>query len=310
MKGQRPTSLISRLRRFWDNVATADAMAPPTSRPVPPNVSQMEAYADLCRRAGVNRLYLLMTFDCDTDEDIAAAADVNRHLASREIKAGYAVPGVQMIRGAEAWRRLADSGAEFLNHGFQSHAEWRDGQYRSITFYDKMDREDVREDIRRGHSVVTEVIGQSPIGFRAPHFGCFQGPEQLGFLYDTLKPLGYRYASTTIPAMALDRGPLVDMGGIVEIPTMGSYRYPPTILDSWTYLVDRIDYRLGEEYHELFAETVETMIDKGMPGILTYYADPSHVVDQRPFKSAIDLVSRHRIPTLHGRDALTLFRPL
>ena len=91
---------------------------------------------------------------------------------------------------------------------------------------------------------------------------------------------------------------------------MGSYRNPTTLLDSWTYLTDRVNYALGDEYYELFAETVERMTNEAMPGILTYYADPSHVAGQKPFERALDVVVRHQLPTLHGRDAARQFRAL
>jgi peptidoglycan/xylan/chitin deacetylase (PgdA/CDA1 family) len=274
----------------------------------PENVCQLRRYAEHCRKAGVDRLYLLLTFDCDTDEDIAAAEALDRDLRRRGIKAGYAVPGMQLQKGATIWRRLAEAGAEFLNHGYRPHAEWRDGRYWSITFYNQMSQDEVATDVIRGHAAVIEATGETPLGFRAPHFGSFQEPAQLDLLYRTVKPLGYRYCSTTIPAVALARGPLVAMDGIVEIPTMGSYRYPPTILDSWTYLTDRVRYSLGEEYFELFAETIGTMTAMNLPGILTYYADPSHVAGQAPFEKALDLVVKMKIPTLQGRDALRLFQ--
>lgn len=282
----------------------------PQAPPVPENIAQLNKYASLCRQAGVNELYLFLTFDCDTDEDIEAAHTVNRDLQARGIKAGYAVPGAQLLKGRDEWRRLAATGVEFLNHGFAPHTEKRDGRYWSTTFYHEWQPEKVVADITKGHHTVCDVTGQSPRGFRAPHFGSFQEPEQLELIYRTIRPLGYDYASTTIPAVGLNRGPVVEMGGITELPTMGSYRYPPTILDSWTYLTDRTNYALGEEYQELFIETVDQMVEKKIPGILTYYADPSHVIGQAAFENAMDKIVSLNIPTLHGREAAQKFRPI
>jgi peptidoglycan/xylan/chitin deacetylase (PgdA/CDA1 family) len=273
----------------------------------PHNITVMRRYAELARAAGIDRLYLVLTFDCDTDLDIDAAPALDRDLRRRGIHAGYAVPGVQLEKGATAWRQIADAGAEFLNHGARAHAEFRDGRYWPITFYDKLSEAEVVADVTRGHELVTAIVGAAPVGFRAPHFGSFQEAAQLRLLYRTLQPLGYRYCSTTIPAMALTRGPVVAVDGMFELPTMGSYRNPETLLDSWTYLVDRTNYALGGEYFELFEETVRRMSELRMPGLLTYYADPSHVVGQAPFERALDVIDRFQIPTLHGRAAVERF---
>lgn len=296
--------MLNRLRRWF---AAPPAAAPPT----PVEKTVIQRYAELSAAAGVDRLYLILTFDCDTDGDITVVGDLDRDLRRRGIVAGYAVPGAQLEKGAAAWRAVADRGAEFLNHGGRAHAEFRDGRYWPATFYEQLGPADVAEDIRLGDRLVREVVGRAPQGFRAPHFGSFQNPDQLDLIYRTVQPLGYTYCSTTTPATALARGPVVNGGhGIVELPTMGSYRNPTTLLDSWTYLTDRTNYALGDEYYELFAETVERMTAERLPGLLTYYADPSHVFGQRPFERALDVIARHHVPSLLGRDAVRKFTPL
>jgi peptidoglycan/xylan/chitin deacetylase (PgdA/CDA1 family) len=296
--------IIDRLRRLFSSTAAA---APPTA----PAESPIDRYSALCRACGIDRLYLLLTFDCDTDGDIDAVGELDGDLCRRGIAAGYAVPGVQLQKGEAAWRRVADRGAEFLNHGGRAHAEFRDGRYWPATFYEQLPPQEVIADIREGDRLVRDIIGRPAEGFRAPHFGSFQRPEQLDLIYETVAELGYRYCSTTIPAVALERGPIVSGGhGVVEVPTMGSYRYPPTLLDSWTYLTDRVHYTLGEEYYELFEETVRSMSERRLPGLLTYYADPSHVLGQTPFARALDAIAKYQIPSLLGRDVVRRFKPI
>jgi hypothetical protein len=274
------------------------------------NVSTLRRYGALARRTGVDRLYLLLTFDCDTDGDILASHDLNRDLQRRGIKAGFAVPGAQLQKAPESWRALAQQDVEFLNHGGRAHAEFRDGRYWPATFYSKMNADEVVSDVRLGHQLVADLAGVTPVGFRAPHFGSFHAPEQLQLLYDTVKPLGYAYCSGTLPAMGLARGPFVDMGGITEVPTSGSFRNPTTLLDTWTYLTDRTHYSLGDEYSELFIETIEQMTQLGIPGVMTIYGDPSHVMGQRPFERALDAIGKYQVPSLLGRDAVRQFRAI
>jgi len=275
----------------------------------PPQLRRLESYAAHARRAGIDRLYLFLSFDCDTDLDIDAVDEVHRFLVSKGIKATYAVPGAQLEKGAATYRKLAQRGAEFMNHGGQPHAEWREDRWVGITFYDKMPEDAVVADIRRGHEIVTAVIGTSPRGFRAPHFGCYQQPEQVEVLHRTAAALGYSYCSTTIPAFAMQNGPAYLTHGLVEFPCFGSTRNPETILDSWTYLTDRKDYALGEEYFALFAETLNTLVDHHMPAILTWYADPCHVLDQAPFIKAIELAGSQAITSVTGSQLVQIVHP-
>jgi peptidoglycan/xylan/chitin deacetylase (PgdA/CDA1 family) len=295
-------ALWNSLRRAGPRGAQASAASPERER--------MLQYAARCRAAGVDRLHLVLTFDCDTDGDIDVVRDLDRDLRARGIRAGYAVPGAQLHRSPGVWREVASHGAEFLNHGSRPHAEFREGRYWPVTFYERLTESEVVTDIEAGHRSVRETTGAAPEGFRAPHFGSFQEKPQLDLVYRTLRRLGYTYASTTMPSLDLERGPVVDVGGLVEIPTMGSYRHPLTLLDSWTYLTDRVHYALADEYGELFVETVQRMTEAGIPGLLVYYADPSHVYGQKPFERALDAIARYKVPSLQGRDVVRRFRPV
>jgi len=165
-----------------------------------------------------------------------------------------------------------------------------------------MTTETVIADIRRGHYIVTEVTGVAPRGFRAPHFGCFQKQEQIDLMHRTASELGYGYCSTTLPAMGLVKGPAYLSHGVVEFPCFGSVRNPETILDSWTYLTDRVNYTLGDEYYLLFEETVNAMLERGVSGVLTWYGDPCHVLDQTPFVRAIEFLAKKHVVSVDGSE--------
>lgn len=271
-------------------------------------LARFDVYTQAARRVGINQLYLFLSFDCDTDLDADVAEELNGFLAAHGIKATYAVPGAQLEKAADVYGRLARSGAEFMNHGGLPHAEWREDRWVGISFYDTMTTEAVVADIRRGHEIVSTVTGVSPKGFRAPHFGCFQKPEQIELMHRTAASLGYGYCSTTIPALGLANGPAYPSFGVVEFPCFGSVRNPETILDSWTYLTDRVNYSLGDEYYLLLEETVNTMLDRGMPGVLTWYGDPCHVLDQAPFVRAVELLARKKVTSVMGQQLLDIVR--
>ncbi len=268
---------------------------------------RLRNYIELGSRLGLKAPSLFLSFDCDTDLDAAAIEPVHKFLHSLGIKATYAVPGAQLLKDPSPYRRLAQSGAEFMNHGGRPHAEFDGNRWVGTTFYDKMTPADVEADIRLGHAIVTEVIGAPPLGFRAPHFGCYQSSEQLALLHRTAAALGYRYCSTTLPSYGLAKGPAVDIDGMVELPCFGSIRNLETILDSWTYLTDRTHYALGDDYFDLMKETVDLFVERRVPAILTWYADPCHVLDQPPFMRAMETIAKHGIPSYSGSELATRF---
>lgn len=277
-----------------------------TAAPHHPFVELFEAYRQKARAAGIDRLYLFLSFDCDTDLDIAASEELRAFLSKLGIQMTMAVPGTQLGNGAAVYGALAADGVEFINHGFLPHAAWQQDHYVSTTFYHEMTQEAVAQDMRMGHQAVLDVTGRPPAGFRAPHFGHFQEPEHLELVYAMARELGYRYCSTTSPTAAYENGPVYDVGGLVELPTSGSVRAPNTILDSWTYLTDRRDYALSEDYADLMIETVDTMLARDIPGVLSWYADPAHVIGQVPFMRAMRHMAERQIVSLTGTEAAAL----
>lgn len=269
-------------------------------------MARLKSYGAKAAACGLDRLHLFLSFDCDTDLDFEAVMPLDAFLRERGIVPTYAVPGAQLMRGRDIYAAIAASGREFMNHGGRAHAAWKVDQYVPITFYEKMASDDVIADIEEGHRIVVDVTGQSPSGFRAPHFGCFQRDQDLGLIHRTIKRLGYSYSSTTVPDKALENGPIYRADNVVEIPVFGSARHPHLILDTWTQLTDRRCYALGESYYELFAETIDVLTRNNIPALLTWYGDPSHAWQQAPFMNAMDLIAKHAIPSLSGREVASL----
>lgn len=269
---------------------------------------QWAAYAQSARRLGLRGPALFLSFDCDTDLDAEAARHVGAFLCERGIQATFAVPGVQLERGRAAYRALAADGFEFMNHGLRPHADFDGQKYYGITFYDQMPLAEVEADIREADALLREILGTTAHGFRAPHFGSFQRPEQVAFMHDICRDLGYAYTSTTLPAFAFAHGPAYLDGELVELPVLGSWAHPDVILDSWNHLEDRVHYRLGDAYLRLFAQTLDAARRNDIPMLLTWYADPCHVCGQPPFEEAMHLVARLGIPTYSGAQCAALMR--
>ena len=260
----------------------------------------LKAYQKLARAAGLDRLFLILSFDCDTKYDIAAAWEVHGRLMDMGICPAYAVPGELLVQGADVYRRIAETGAEFLNHGHREHMYFDEAtaMHLSCFFYDEQPPEVVGADIRSGDKTVTDVIGVKPSGFRAPHFGTFQTEAQLRFLHRVLTELGYAYSTSTTPGFGLSYGPLFRRYGLMEIPVSGRGERPFDILDSWSYFA--VPGRsVGPQDYRHDALRLLTRLTGGS-GLLNYYADPSHIVDQPLFFETMREIVKVAKPISYG----------
>jgi hypothetical protein len=267
-----------------------------------------QRYNRLAHRLGLRHLYLILSFDCDTNEDIEAAEQVDAWLCKHGMKRTYAVPGEQLERGANVYRLLAEKGANFINHGALPHAEWRENRYWSINFYNRMSSKEVIEDIQNGHELLRKVIGRTSTGFRVPHFGLFQAPEQLKTLHSILRNLNYRYSTSTLPQFGLHHGPVWKIDGFFEIPLSGSYRSFLNLLDSWGYITNPYQPIVQDEYAHVFIKTVERLLALGVSGVLNYYVDPSHIYKSSAFFRALEFVIERQVPTLHYEELLDMVK--
>jgi peptidoglycan/xylan/chitin deacetylase (PgdA/CDA1 family) len=295
---RRGRSLFRRLRGEKNRVAPI---------PIDPRISRYQKTGEMASRLGINGVYFVLSFDCDTPEDIPAALEIQQWLGTRGIKATYCVPGAELLKGKETYQKIYSMGAQFMNHGARSHAYWSNGRYWPMTFYDQLTSDEVKEDIRLGDQIVRGVIGCPPRGFRAPHFGSYQLPEQRSVMYGALKQLGYIFSSSTLPGFAFDAGPVSKIDEtIYEIPLTGSWATPEVILDSWNYIISPFQPTITDEYFELFQETVQQIVKLNSPFVLNYYVDPAHVYRSESFYKALSLILDCRIPTLFFPELLEL----
>src|SRR5690348_4061736 len=144
----------------------------------------IKAYQRQAMRAGLDRLYLILSFDCDRPEDIDSAWEVHSRLLDMGVCPAYAVPGELLKTGAKVYERIAATGAEFLNHGHRWHMYFDKSteSYMSCFFYDELAPAVIEEDVTNGDRDVSEILGKKPLGFRTPHFGTFQTETQLRLL--------------------------------------------------------------------------------------------------------------------------------
>ena len=268
--------------------------------------SLVDSYKRLASRTRLDRLYLILSFDCDRERDFAVAWDVHARLMDMGICPAYAVPGELLAKGASVYRRIAETGAEFLNHGQRDHMYFDEntGRHESSFFYNQQPEETLVADITQGDKTVTDIIGKKPRGFRTPHFGTFQKDRQLRFLHRILTQLDYDFSTSTTPVFGLRFGPLFRRYGLTEIPVSGRGTMPFELLDSWGCF-EAPDRVLGAEDYRRDAVRMSERLSGG-PGLLNYYADPSHIADQPVFFDTVRELIKVAQPTTY-RNTIASF---
>ena len=266
-----------------------------------------QRHAARAQRAGLDRFYVILSFDCDTDKDIEVAPRVAERLRALDIAATFAVPGEQLRRGQDVYRELFRAGHEFIAHGDHEHCVLRDGDYISSFFYDELGRDTVAGDIERATNTFTDIFGTRPIGFRTPHFGSFQGGAQLAFLHTTLRGLGYRFSSSTMPLYGLWHGPVrVFNDGFAEVPLTGCFTAPLGLLDSYGFRFAAGRRPSEERYAAEFTGILRYFGDRGLPGLMSTYVDPSQVHDFPPFWDSVETLASMAVSTLSYSRLLEL----
>ena len=288
-----PSTLLARMRR---------SMICRLARHVPGLVHRRASAA--ARSMGIDDLFMVVSFDCDTERDFDVVEELVQWLADRDVPAVLAVPGELLKRGATVFRSLADSVGEFINHGYREHTVYKGGAYEPTLFYHLLPASEVVDDIIAGHESLESVLGITPGGFRAPHFGTIRDPARLELIRGVLLELGYGFSSSTMPEQALLRGPLYDAGGFVEFPLTGTWDRPLVPLDSWGFRVSETGYFQPDEFEIQFAKLLRYYKQRQLPGLLNIYVDPSQVWDFPPFFKSVELALEHGVTFVTYSDLL------
>ena len=251
------------------------------------------------RKSSLRGPAFLLSFDCDTYKDARVVGEVHRKLMDIGITPIYAVPGEVLLQGAEAYGGIAESGAEFINHGHYKHSRLLDDgeTYESWNFYDQISRDEMEEDVLRGHETLTKFLGKEPKGFRSPHFGSFQKEEELADLYRVLNTKNYEFSTSTVPVKALHNKALYQVSGLTEIPVGGGYDFPLTILDSYSFRYSKTFKYGPSDYIRQIKSLAEWFTSENKPYLLNLYADPSQVYDWPEFFEAMELLAPFNVPS-------------
>jgi len=229
-----------------------------------------------------------LSFDCDTSEDVRAIPNLLVLLDRYNIKASFALIGTLVEESPGPYRQVVAAGHEIINHGYSKHMEKDEkGEYYSSLFYHQLSQKRIEEEIVWGHECLQKTLGVKPIGFRTPHFGTFQEPNQINILYNLLQKHGYRYSSSVLMLYAKQRGYLRPNRVIQEFPLAARIGAPLSVFDSWGFC-RAPGRRLSElDFFPQFKKMMDVAFASKKPMFINIYCDPSHVVNFAGFQQCL-----------------------
>jgi len=257
-----------------------------------------EVYKENCRKAGLKKPVFILSFDCDTQKDIRVVGDVHKRLTDMGVMPVYAVPGRLLEQGEVVYGKIAEEGAEFINHGYEEHCRLLDDgvTYDSSFFYDQLDNETIRKDVLDGDRTLRQVLGITPKGFRTPHFGSYQKQKHLQYLHSLLQELEYDFSTSTVPLAGLRWGVGFSKFGLPEFPLTGCPSEPLRMLDSWTFRFAP-GRTVSESHYVQFAEQMIEQAETLDPYLINLYADPSQIHDWNDFFEVMEKLAPFNIPS-------------
>ena len=120
-----------------------------------------QKYLNNCRK--YKKPMFILSFDCDTKKDIEVVTDVHKKLLNKKITPIYAVPGELLEKGKKVYKKIFNTGSEFLNHGYKKHTNLEENNtYKSFFFYDKITPNQVVEDIEKGDKTIQKILQFKP----------------------------------------------------------------------------------------------------------------------------------------------------
>ncbi|MHC9539563.1 MAG: polysaccharide deacetylase family protein [Vulcanimicrobiota bacterium] len=247
---------------------------------------------------------LLLSFDCDTDDDMKALPELTRLLTYFGFSASFALCG-ELARSYERQTRdLIAQGYEIVNHGYSRHcAPGRNGAWESSLSYRNLTDDSIRREILDCHRMFSTVFKAQPRGFRTPHFGTFQKTEDLERIYAVLSSLGYTYSTSTC-GFAYPYA-FHQNKRLFEIPLTPCPWHDRTPFDSWHIIKAPGREHRSSDLWKLFSSMVKWLEQDVKRFVINLYFDPSHVLGEpETFNRFLGICRERKLTSLSYSDFL------
>lgn len=229
---------------------------------------------------------ITLSFDCDYTEDIKALPSLLEILRQYSFRASFACVGVFIERYPKEHRAILNDNHEILNH---THTHPNNEELNADQKFNELSASQQKDEIKRCDTVLKNILGYSPIGFRTPHFGNLHTAS----VYNTLKELGYRYSSSISAAKSRSSGLPFLRDGIMEFPVSACPRHPFGVFDTWHSLLRGNKKHIKEgEFYALFKKLIDFAIEKNL--YINVYFDPQDIINVKEFKQMMDYIENKK----------------
>lgn len=129
---------------------------------------------------------IMLSFDCDYDKDTSALYSLLPILKEYNAPSSFGCVGNIMQKDPGIYQQIVNDGHEIINH--------TDNHYDN---FNELTDHAIFKEIFFAHTVIEEITGKAPIGFRSPH--CIHNR----FVYPWLEYFGYTYASNVFTSASM-----------------------------------------------------------------------------------------------------------
>lgn len=237
-----------------------------------------------------------ISFDCDHIADIEALPILLEILNSYGVKASFACVGKLIEKYPREHRMIIEEGHEIINH---TYTHPFNKELNSLKRFDKLTKDEQRDEIIQCHKVCKFFLNYKPIGFRIPHFGV----QYTDTIYEILSELGYAYSSSILAIKTTTFGGPYLVGGILELPVITCPKHPFQAFDTYHAFRSRITSHDEKDFCNIFMQILDLIVKKSM--YLNICFDPQDAIHlDYCFKEILRLLKNSKLVIKMYRDVI------
>lgn len=249
------------------------------------------------KRLCLDKNYLVVTCDCDTDLDVEALLEIDDKFSNLGIPVAYAAPSELILRNSETFRLILNRGRNLINHGFKDHVRVDPfGGFSNNLVYSALSREEIRKDFVDAHYFLKDNFGYTAKIFRTPHFGEFRKRRQMRIIHNLCRNFEYEISSSTTGFESFFGLKQYNSSNLVEIPLTGFGKAGFSVLDSWSFRKEQMDKDIIDavSFFDKFEEIQNRY--RGVNSFYNIYFDPRHILNSDIFWTKLESMTHTLTP--------------
>ncbi len=237
------------------------------------------------------KIYILMSIDCDVFTDSYALKRINDIFSKKNIKISIAATAKLVEENVEFYDDFLSNGHELVNHGYSLHSDVDEaGKTYSTFFYNKVDWNFIEKEILNAQEAFYKLFKIDVKGFRAPHFGVFQGKEEILKLYDILYNFNFNYSSSVMVYNMLRNNWQFFSNKIIELPVTNRVILPYSVIDSYSLVYKQGLLKCKDKFYKEFKRALDVAASSKHDMFINIYFDPSQMLHNKELEMSIDYV--------------------